>query len=57
MIIEDNSRRCSNCYRYPFCTRCNTPKGFCEGWQSKCMVKMEEELKEVLKKGKENNGS
>ena len=51
MIIEEKSKRCSNCYRYPFCIRCNSPQGICDGWQSKFLKNMEYELKKILKKG------
>lgn len=46
MIISENSRRCSNCYRYPFCNKCNKPTGKCDEWKSKCEKTMALESKE-----------
>lgn len=28
-------KRCSNCYKYPFCEKCNSPTGCCDDWKSK----------------------
>lgn len=45
MIIEEKSRRCNNCFKYPFCKRCNAATEKCEDWKSKCETTMALESK------------